>query len=362
LGHLKIFISYPHLDNDIAGHVHKYLSEDQPYDVFLDESSIHVGEKWTKMIEDNIDGCDIFVLIITYRSLKSAEVNKEVEEALRQNKVIIPCKLEGLKWEEVKWNLSGFQGIEFEDRYVLARALYQRILNYNIKIEPEEDMFLKLLKAGKVEEFNRLIKSKQSRGKIEHGYTRPERKFSYRLDLGGIRIENVSLAGVDLQEVDICRANLERLDLTDANFAGANLGSVAAENAKLMRSHMQDTYLSRIDLSGADLSGADLSRALLLGAWLERTILSEANLTNSIIVGYKNIDGPKCDNADFTNSIIDNKSLVKHLKNNKAKNVPPAIRTREQLELKLQEKGYKGKLFDKIMQRSLFAESATIPS
>ena len=125
----KIFISYSHLDKDIAKQVHAYLSDD--YNVFLDESSIRGGDKWTKSIKNNIATCNFFVIIITRSSLKSPEVNKEVQEAIRQEKRIIPCKWHALDWRDVKWELAGFQGLEFEEKYPLARDLEEMLINYN---------------------------------------------------------------------------------------------------------------------------------------------------------------------------------------------------------------------------------------
>ncbi len=69
-------------------------------------------------------------------------MKKEVAEALKQERRIVPCILSPLKWEEVKgWNLDGFEGVEFEDKYQLARGVYQRISKKIREVEEEPEYF-----------------------------------------------------------------------------------------------------------------------------------------------------------------------------------------------------------------------------
>lgn len=124
----KIFISYSHYDAaDFADHVHQTFSS--RYSVFLDKSSIRGGEKWRKMISDHIAECDLFILIVTWNSLKSVEVTKELLLAIENKKFIIPCKYRSIRWEDIKWpeiertNLSGLQYVEFKTSSELVREL-----------------------------------------------------------------------------------------------------------------------------------------------------------------------------------------------------------------------------------------------
>ena len=59
--------------------------------------------------------------------LRSPEVEKEVLHAQRENRIIIPCFHRDVSKNEIKWNLSKLQGIEFDERYDLARKLYSKI-------------------------------------------------------------------------------------------------------------------------------------------------------------------------------------------------------------------------------------------
>jgi hypothetical protein len=156
------------------------------------------------------------------------------------------------------------------------------------QLAKSEDNLLKLLKEGKVTEFNTITRSYQIQDdkRTRDFECRPwKRKSNYRLNFGGKDISNVNLARVDLHEADICRTLLFDSDFTDSIFEGANLASARAEGAIFLRANLQYTYLHKIDLSRANLLGANLSRAILQRASLVRTVLSEADLSHSVVVG-----------------------------------------------------------------------------
>ena len=125
--HLKIFVSYSRRDaGDFATYLHKYLIE-HGYDVFSDINNIRIGEPWAGSIEKNISDCDIFVVILTPASLRSPEVEKEVLEAKRKNKRIIPCIYESIEPKEIRWDLDQYQGIEFKDKFDLMRSITSKL-------------------------------------------------------------------------------------------------------------------------------------------------------------------------------------------------------------------------------------------
>jgi TIR domain len=128
---MKIFVSYSRSDaSDFAEQIRKYLTKFN-HKVFTDTSSIGVGDIWNSTIEDNISSCDIFVAIITHGSLISPNVDKEVLQAQREKKRIIPCmhrdiEVPGIEHTD-KWGLEKIQGIMFNNEFNLARDLYSRI-------------------------------------------------------------------------------------------------------------------------------------------------------------------------------------------------------------------------------------------
>ena len=124
---MKIFVSYSRRDSgDFAKQIQKHLSSFN-YDIFTDVDSIRAGEIWSNTIETNISSCDFFVVIVTYGALKSPHVAKEVLQAQREKKIIIPCFHKNVRVDDIKWGLNKIQGIEFSDKYELERELYSKI-------------------------------------------------------------------------------------------------------------------------------------------------------------------------------------------------------------------------------------------
>jgi hypothetical protein len=128
-------VSYSRRDaGDFAEQIQRHLTTFK-HTVFTDINSINVGDIWSDIIEDNITNCDIFVVIITHGSLASPHVEKEVLQAQGDKKRIIPCvhrnvTLRNVENANSKWGLEKIQGIEFNDKYDLARDLYLKIEQY----------------------------------------------------------------------------------------------------------------------------------------------------------------------------------------------------------------------------------------
>jgi TIR domain len=125
---VKIFVSYSRTDaGELAEQTQRRFNGSEEYEVFTDVKSIKVGEVWSNTIENNISNCDVFVVIVTYGALQSPHVENEVLQAQRERKRIIPCFHRSVIHSEIKWGLNNIQGVEFEDKYELARNLYSKI-------------------------------------------------------------------------------------------------------------------------------------------------------------------------------------------------------------------------------------------
>ena len=134
---MKVFVSYSRSTaRDIADAVEEALTGDG-HDIFTDVNDIRVGSFWSSTIEKNITDCDIFIIVITHAALRSPHVEKEILQAQRENKIIIPCIYEHVASNEIKWNLGSIQGIEFDDKYELARSLSVKIAE--IQRDSEKD-------------------------------------------------------------------------------------------------------------------------------------------------------------------------------------------------------------------------------
>ena len=129
---MKIFVSYSRNDaGDFAVQIYESLMDE--HDVFTDIHNIQLGDIWSNTIEKNISACDMFIIIVTHTALKSAEIEKEVLQAQRENKKIIPCFFRDIEKHEKKWGLENIQGIKFDDKFELSRNLYSKIHSESIE-------------------------------------------------------------------------------------------------------------------------------------------------------------------------------------------------------------------------------------
>lgn len=86
----KIFLSYSHLDKEVALLVSKFFS-DNGIDVLIDENSMMGGEKIEEFIH-TIKEVDIVVPIVSEHSLLSPWVSKEIITTVyKTNKHLLPC-------------------------------------------------------------------------------------------------------------------------------------------------------------------------------------------------------------------------------------------------------------------------------
>ena len=112
-------------------------------------------------------------------------------------------------------------------------------------------------------------------------------------DLNGADLTGAGLSGTNLSGTNLSEANLSGADLTGANLSRANLSRANLSRANLRKANLSGLNLSGLDLSGLDLSGAKLSGAKLSGAKLSGAKLSEANL------GEANLSGANLRVADL---------------------------------------------------------------
>jgi len=122
-------VSYSRADGgEFAGKVYDYF-RDNSQEVFTDVNNINAGDPWSKTIEENISTSDIFVVILTFATLRSGEVEKEVLQAQRERKKIVPAKYKNIRFDEVPWGLNTHQGIEFESKDEIVTRLYEKIFH-----------------------------------------------------------------------------------------------------------------------------------------------------------------------------------------------------------------------------------------
>lgn len=143
---------------------------------------------------------------------------------------------------------------------------------------------------------------------------------------------------------------LRRHRVTDDNLIKLlHEGKIQQFNERRFELKISHPDFTDAKLTGADLSKADLSYANLSNAKLTGAKLSGANLRNSIILGVEYLSGLICDNADFKDAIIDDAELSEYLDNHNAKNTPPAVKDKEELKKKLEERGFSKEYIDEML-------------
>ena len=94
MGH--IFISYSHKDKD---YVHKLQAalQIEGFDVWIDER-IDYGREWPKVIQENLDSCGAFIVVMSKNAYESDMVQNEVARAREKKKHILSLLLDGENW------------------------------------------------------------------------------------------------------------------------------------------------------------------------------------------------------------------------------------------------------------------------
>jgi hypothetical protein len=120
----SIFLSFSTADGgDIADHIYRNYKR-KGYNVFYSSEEIPYGHKWREEIRKHVEECDIFLLIATWGAIESKEVRKEIDEAKRLRKRIIPCRPNDIDWSNLeKLGIDVAQGPEFRNEYDLVRKL-----------------------------------------------------------------------------------------------------------------------------------------------------------------------------------------------------------------------------------------------
>jgi hypothetical protein len=94
-----IFISYSRQDQTYVDLLVQAL-ESHRLPVWMDRR-INYGSRWPQEIEDHLERCQVFLLVMSPRSKESHWVDVELTRALERRKPIFPLLLEGEHWFRV---------------------------------------------------------------------------------------------------------------------------------------------------------------------------------------------------------------------------------------------------------------------
>ena len=105
-----VFVSYAHLDQDAVFAEIKRFNE-AGFHVWYDEG-IAPGNEWTDEIADALDGCSLFVVMLTQTSAPRKNVLNEINFALDENKPFLAIHLEKTELKRgLKLRISSNQAI-----------------------------------------------------------------------------------------------------------------------------------------------------------------------------------------------------------------------------------------------------------
>jgi tetratricopeptide (TPR) repeat protein len=110
----KLFISYAHADSEIVTRISKELQE-AGHEVWIDLHGIQGGTLWGSEIAKAIISCDILLLFLSSRAVRSDYVRREVDIAFDEKRKILPVMLEKVEIPvELDYQLAGIQYIDYQ--------------------------------------------------------------------------------------------------------------------------------------------------------------------------------------------------------------------------------------------------------
>lgn len=89
----QIFISYSHTDSEFANSLCKEI-EAAGYDVWLDRTDIKTGSHWDDEIVKGLNASQVFLILLSNKSVSSQNVKDEIGYAIDHNMQILPILLE----------------------------------------------------------------------------------------------------------------------------------------------------------------------------------------------------------------------------------------------------------------------------
>jgi len=118
-----IFISYSHKDRD---YTHRLADEMERRNipVWIDDR-IDYGTRWPQVIQEKIDSCKAFALIMSDNARASDWVNNELTYAIGKGKKIFPLLLKGDTWLAV----ASIQYVNVRNRKLPGESFYNTLLD-----------------------------------------------------------------------------------------------------------------------------------------------------------------------------------------------------------------------------------------
>ena len=126
-----IFISYSHKDSKYVEKLEKKLIE-EGFNVWIDHR-IDYGSQWTEEIENAIDTCDAYIVVMSEDSKISEWVQREVIHAERRKKPFFPLLLSGEFW----FSLGNIQFVDITNASLPPENFYRHLSSVIVRNKSE---------------------------------------------------------------------------------------------------------------------------------------------------------------------------------------------------------------------------------
>jgi hypothetical protein len=182
-----IFISYSHHDRDYATRLAAAL-EQEGFSVWIDDR-IDYGTHWPLVIQEHLDGCHAFVVVMTPRSLQSEWVQNELSRAKSKGKSIFPLLLEG---DDTWLSVQATQHVDVRNGQMPPPRFYEGLA----RVAPRESSSVVVEK--------KLTEKEQPKRAVQNSERPQASKFNYRSLRIAIRAtENADEYKIEIKESPI---------------------------------------------------------------------------------------------------------------------------------------------------------------
>lgn len=108
-----IYISHSTMDDPTVSRISTALRK-KGFNSWVDHENMQPGDNWTNAIQDALNDASIMILVLSRRSILSAEITSEWRYFLNLNKPIIPVVVENIPINEIPFRLVTFQFLHLE--------------------------------------------------------------------------------------------------------------------------------------------------------------------------------------------------------------------------------------------------------
>jgi adenylate cyclase len=134
-----IFISYSRKDSEQALQLAERL-QGEGMSVWIDQRGIEAAKSWSAEIVDAIEGCRVFLLLLSSTSVNSENVAKELSLAFESKRVLLPVVIEDVPLTRTfKYPLAGVQRVALNHFDAILRALAAYGLERRIEKKRSEE-------------------------------------------------------------------------------------------------------------------------------------------------------------------------------------------------------------------------------